>query len=486
MMSYISKKSVSDSGAPKKIADMTAAPAFSDQRASTAVQLKQQGMMHSAHSPNSIQRLSTQEGEPLQREFESEAPVQQQEATAKTPNNTGLPDNLKSGIENLSGYSMDDVKVHFNSDKPAQLNAHAYAQGTDIHVAPGQEQHLPHEAWHVVQQKQGRVQPTLQMKAGVPVNDDAGLEHEADVMGAKALNPQPNRDLTVSGKPTTSAFQLETKIKYTPGYYTYNQKSHVVGSKMVAELDPNDEVNGSEPGSGVQKTLMEDLKNVGTFKSMIRGHLLNDNVGGLGVAMNLFPITSQANSRHKNYVESYVKQAIKDEGKGKKRKLIYSVDVDPAPESVDSVTPTASFVCDVRWDDGTKVVSNVIASNPQAGTTGTGVVKDSKAVSKTFRTKDLPKGWGKIGAGYVNGNSDHDNTRKRTQVEGIDKIKLTGDEYGHFGKGEPEIDVVAEQARTIIEDTFDDTSEDYMMYMADIDQHEADDNLQGLMKYFGA
>jgi hypothetical protein len=36
-------------------------------------------------------------------------------------NNTGLPDNLKSGIENLSGFSMDDVKVHYNSEKPAQL-----------------------------------------------------------------------------------------------------------------------------------------------------------------------------------------------------------------------------------------------------------------------------------------------------------------------------------------------------------------------------
>ncbi|WDF65958.1 eCIS core domain-containing protein [Flavobacterium sp. KACC 22763] len=103
-------------------------------------------------------------------------------------NNTGLPDNLKSGIENLSGHSMDDVKVHYNSDKPAQLNAHAYAQGTDIHIASGQEKHLPHEAWHVVQQKQGRVKPTLQMKGKVNVNDDKGLESEADIMGTKALN----------------------------------------------------------------------------------------------------------------------------------------------------------------------------------------------------------------------------------------------------------------------------------------------------------
>ncbi len=110
-------------------------------------------------------------------------------------NDTGLPDNLKSGIENVSGFSMDDVKVHYNSAKPAQLQALAYAQGTDIHVGPGQEKHLAHEAWHVVQQKQGRVRPTFQMKQGIPVNDDAGLENEADVMGAKALQTTGNEGI---------------------------------------------------------------------------------------------------------------------------------------------------------------------------------------------------------------------------------------------------------------------------------------------------
>ena len=61
----------------------------------------------------------------------------EEELLQKKPNNTGLPDNLKSGVENLSGISMDDVKVHYNSSKPSQLQALAYAQGTDIHVAPG-------------------------------------------------------------------------------------------------------------------------------------------------------------------------------------------------------------------------------------------------------------------------------------------------------------------------------------------------------------
>ena len=102
-------------------------------------------------------------------------------------NETGLPDGLKSGIESLSGISLDDVRVHYGSAQPGQLNALAYAQGSEIHLAPGQEQHLPHEAWHVVQQAQGRVQPTTQLQGGVPVNDDQGLEQEADLMGAKAL-----------------------------------------------------------------------------------------------------------------------------------------------------------------------------------------------------------------------------------------------------------------------------------------------------------
>ena len=127
---------------------------------------------------------------------------------AADANRTGLPDRLKSGVEALSGVSLDGVKVHYNSSKPAQLNALAYAQGSDIHLAPGQEAHLPHEAWHVVQQAQGRVRPTLQMKEGVPVNDDAGLEHEADIMGARAMTTAP---ADFAHKPVSIAATSRTK-----------------------------------------------------------------------------------------------------------------------------------------------------------------------------------------------------------------------------------------------------------------------------------
>lgn len=97
-----------------------------------------------------------------------------------------LPAALRSGIEALSGLSMDAVRVHYDSPRPASVGAHAYAQGTEIHLASRQEQHLGHEAWHVVQQMQGRVRPDAQV-GGVDIAASPALEAEADTMGGRAL-----------------------------------------------------------------------------------------------------------------------------------------------------------------------------------------------------------------------------------------------------------------------------------------------------------
>ena len=117
--------------------------------------------------------------------------------SSQMQNPTGLPDRLKCGLEHLSGYDLSAVRVHYNSPKPKQLGALAYAQGANIHLGEGQESHLPHEGWHVVQQMQGRVNPTMQMK-GALINDDEGLEQEADVMGKKALHQAPHSFSTSS------------------------------------------------------------------------------------------------------------------------------------------------------------------------------------------------------------------------------------------------------------------------------------------------
>lgn len=185
------------------------------------------------HSAKPIQKQEIEEEELMQGKFN---PIQMKDdleeeelmqgkfkPIQKKEDNTGLPDNIKSGIENLSGLSMDDVKVHRNSEKPAQLQAHAYAQGNQIHLASGQEKHLPHEAWHVVQQKQGRVKPTIQTK-GINVNDDTGLEKEADVMGTKAIQKKhyssdalknvSTSSKTVQAIMSVAAFQESTPAKF--------------------------------------------------------------------------------------------------------------------------------------------------------------------------------------------------------------------------------------------------------------------------------
>jgi hypothetical protein len=63
-----------------------------------------------------------EEEELVQGKFAS-SEVQPQRQKTPRANNRGLPDQLKSGIESLSGLSMDHVRVHDNSLQPAQLNA---------------------------------------------------------------------------------------------------------------------------------------------------------------------------------------------------------------------------------------------------------------------------------------------------------------------------------------------------------------------------
>jgi hypothetical protein len=110
----------------------------------------------------------------------------EREASQHSSSVARLPTLLKAGLEALSGLDLSGVRVHYHSLGPAQFNALAYTQGQEIHIAPGQERHLPHEGWHAVQQMRGQVKRTAQVR-GVALNDDRGLEQEADVMGAKAL-----------------------------------------------------------------------------------------------------------------------------------------------------------------------------------------------------------------------------------------------------------------------------------------------------------
>lgn len=261
-----------------------------------------------------------EEEEPLQGKFAAQATAQLEEQPAKA-NDTGLPDTLKTGIESLSGISMDSVKVHYNSPQPAQLNALAYAQGTDIHVAPGQEHHLPHEAWHVVQQAQGRVQPTMQMKDGVPVNDDAGLEREADQMGEKAVQGKFAPAVAVGNRVTGRAGTTVQCMTYTcpripkiAGWDPYNDKWP--GSQGASRLWGAYASRGSDV-KGTAQTLCDDVtkltKDLSDGQDMGHPHMVPQRMGGKGVIGNVRPWsqTFETNDWH-GVLDNKIKDHFRD------------------------------------------------------------------------------------------------------------------------------------------------------------------------------
>jgi len=320
---------------------------FIDKRSSTAAQLKLIEGMSNTGTADPAQRVEDEELlqdklETAQRVFAEEKPLQGkfsaeliQQKPEAAPNNTGLPNNLKAGIENLSGYSMDDVKVHYNSDKPSQLQAHAYAQGTDIHVAPGQDKHLPHEAWHVVQQKQGRVKPTMQMKQSVPVNDDAGLEKEADVMGGRALQMKkemrnikygPCRNPVLQREIDTSIGGMTPAGPIPANGFTGLPVANKTVNRIQATTSPAD-----PPGMSVWKNrgYLRDPSKPNTNQSLTRMHAIRGKFGGPSAANNMFLGTALSNNfhgqSHYREVEQPLERYLKGGTAGERRAFDYTV-----------------------------------------------------------------------------------------------------------------------------------------------------------------
>jgi hypothetical protein len=218
-------------------------------------------------------------------------------------NRGDLPDKLKAGVERLSGVSLDDVQVRYNSSAPARVNALAYTQGTEIHLGPGQDRHLAHEAWHVVQQRQGRVRPTLQSE-GLAINNDRGLEREADLMGDKAaVAAQPAEELVARGE--SAAVQLKgggvVQLFSVPPGNPPNagvRGRHLNGDNVpdeshITTIDGQNDLIGTAPGVAILG--WNYIQAVGASGPWVRFHLVNEQIGGLGDQNNLVPTSHATN-----------------------------------------------------------------------------------------------------------------------------------------------------------------------------------------------
>jgi hypothetical protein len=156
---------------------------------------------------------------------------------------SALPDRLKGSLESLSGLDLSEVRVHRNSGKPDEMKALAYTHGREIHLAPGQDEHLPHEAWHAVQQMQGRVKPTIKAH-GVSINDDAHLEREADQMGTKAASHSDGPGVGTARSTRHAATGVVQRKLKIAGLTAAKRKKFVAkindGSALEYELDGSD------------------------------------------------------------------------------------------------------------------------------------------------------------------------------------------------------------------------------------------------------
>lgn len=154
----------------------------------------------------------------------------------------------------------------------------------------------------------------------------------------------------------------------TPRVTRYQPRTRSLGGDTVGVGMTIDWLNdawrrshpGTPPRSGAQSTLMSKLETDPGESSpdkFIRGHLLNEHIGGVGDATNLFPITGNANSRHLHSTESRVKRWVDVPTNW----VFYEVTVDGISSRLNSSDVTqnyvnATFNCRavLKDDDGTE------------------------------------------------------------------------------------------------------------------------------------
>ena len=170
----------------------------------------------------------------------------------------------------------------------------------------------------------------VQMKEGGAVNDGRGREAAIQRI-SKSIEPS-SIDVLVGkekGKKLSSPPSVQQPIQLATEDLTLNGATSTVATSMTATLDPTKPPSYGQASSddsdldAIMGTLPTDPKHDNT-KKFIKGHLLNDNLGGMANKNNLYPITSKANKEHENLVESKIKDYVFG---GNLAKVTYTVNV---------------------------------------------------------------------------------------------------------------------------------------------------------------
>ncbi len=156
-----------------------------------------QGPVTSEHgsAPIQMKRASS----PIQPSSESQSPVMRND----------LPESVLGKMENSFGEDFSGVKIHQNSLRAQGMGALAFAQGEEVHFAPGQYQPhdvagqrlIGHELAHVVQQRGG----------GIIRNSDEKSELAADEAGDKS-----SKGFKVDAMPSVNFGAIQCKYPVKP------------------------------------------------------------------------------------------------------------------------------------------------------------------------------------------------------------------------------------------------------------------------------
>lgn len=143
-------------------------------------------------------------------------------------------------------------------------------------------------------------------------NSGTGSRQLKGFVDNRQANPQ--QYILDKGCNSRGVMQKRTQISWRTQPFHYVDPMGVAqiihfGQRMQTLLDANDPVNGSTPGGGAQVDARNDVAAT-NGGNIFLGHLLNAQIGGPGIAHNLYPISEPANHEHLATIEYKVKNAV--------------------------------------------------------------------------------------------------------------------------------------------------------------------------------
>lgn len=178
----------------------------------------------------------------------------------------------------------------------------------------------------------------------------------------------------------------QSSVNYVPQWLTVNKKQYSVGGKMEAKLAFNDPIYGSSTSQessleGLMAALKERYSQNKDVK-LLKGHLLNHDLGGRAIPENLFPITYEANSKHKTHVEHPVETMLY-KSKNKDQYVHYIVNVDVKSKVSQKFYPQIHPKCELKceWCLKDKNDDKIIDKDDEK-------IVSSAGHSKTYKKRD--------------------------------------------------------------------------------------------------